>query len=156
VDAEFTKSFLTKMLPSDREAHSWTVVSGHANQDAWAYVRQTSIPNVRLLAGRDDVEGMPALISSLRWRELVQRLLDTAEVIIFDGPAALSGPDAALLAPHVDGVVLALDPLTDSREDVTKSKHRLLHQQGANLLGVVTFTRSFEPRDQKLLNPPQV
>jgi hypothetical protein len=79
------------------------------------------------------------MLPSRRWRELVQYLLNSADVILFDGPAALCGPDAALLAPHVDGVVLALSPTTDSRDDVAKTKTRLLHQKGTRLLGAVTF-----------------
>lgn len=138
VDAEFAASFLTRMLAPQGDAQTWTVMSGHEYDDLWVHLRPTPLQNVALLPG--DTSGVPRLIPSLRWRELVQRLLNTADVIIFDGPAALSGPDAALLAPHVDGVVLALDPATDNREDVTKSKARLLHQKGTRLLGAVTFT----------------
>jgi hypothetical protein len=66
--------------------------------------------------------------------------VQAADVIIFDGPAVLHGPDAALLAPHIDGVVLAVDPAVDNREEVAKSRERLLHQNGSRLLGAVTFT----------------
>ncbi len=139
VDADFTHSSLTRML-APHDARAWTMMSSNEHNDIWAHLRPTPISNVALLPGRAGENGVPAMIPSLRWQEMVHYLLNTADVILFDGPAALNGPDAALLAPHVDGVVLALDPTKDSREDVNKSKTRLLHQKGAQLLGAVTFT----------------
>jgi Mrp family chromosome partitioning ATPase/capsular polysaccharide biosynthesis protein len=143
VDADFTESLLTRMLAQPGTQHTWMHANG-AQPDAelWSYLRPTILANVAFLPGRGTGNGAPAMIPSLRWRELVQRLTDTADLIIFDGPSALHGPDAALLAPHVDGIVLTLDPRTDGRDDVTKSKTRLLHQKGTRLLGAVTFTPS--------------
>jgi Mrp family chromosome partitioning ATPase len=139
VDADFTTSLLTRMLAQTAAAHTWTVMTSNEYNDLWVHLRPTPLTNVALLPGRGYSAGAPAMIPSLRWHELVERLLTTADVIIFDGPATLSGPDAALLAPHVDGVVLTLDPATDNREDIAKSKARLLRQKGARLLGAVTF-----------------
>jgi Mrp family chromosome partitioning ATPase len=144
VDADFSSSLLTRMLAQTGAAHAWTVMTSNEYNDLWAHLRPTPLTNVALLPGRGYSAGAPAMIPSLRWQELVERLLSTADVIIFDGPAALTGPDAALLAPHVDGVVLTLDPAIDNREDIAKSKTRLLRQKGARLLGAVTFT----PPDQ--------
>jgi succinoglycan biosynthesis transport protein ExoP len=140
VDADFTNSLLTQMLAQSGAAQNWTVMSGNEYQDLWAHLRPTPLANVALLPGRGATDGAPAMLPSLRWRDLIQRMLGAADLIIFDGPATLSGPDAALLAPHVDGVVLTLDPATDDRDDVEKSKTRLLRQKGARLLGAVTFT----------------
>ncbi len=142
VDADFTSSMLTRMLSQSGTTQNWTITSGKEYQELWTHLRPTPMANVALLPGRGSSAGEQAMIPSLRWRELVERLLGTADMIIFDGPATLSGPDAALLAPHVDGVVLTLDPAIDNREDVEKSKTRLLRQKGARLLGAVTFTPS--------------
>jgi hypothetical protein len=62
------------------------------------------------------------------------------DIYIFDGPSALNSADAALLAPHVDGAVLVVSPKSDRREDIERSKERLLHNKSARLLGAVTFT----------------
>jgi hypothetical protein len=143
------------MLASQEEPYAWTVAPGMEHANFWTYVRPTPIPNVALLPGRTEAIGVPVLIPSLRWRELVQLLQSVADVIIFDGPSALIGPDAALLAPHVEGVVLTLDPAIDSREDVSEAKSRLLRQNNSNLLGAVTFTPSKHPfGGRKALNPP--
>jgi tyrosine-protein kinase len=146
VDADSAQSFLTRMLMPHGPPNAQNVLPTAERANIWAYIYPTPLHNVALLPGQANPGGTPAMLPSLRWRELVQHLHDAADVIIFDGPAALSGPDAALLAPHLDGVVLALDPATDSREQVTKSKERLLHQNGTHLLGAVTFT----PAPQRL------
>jgi Mrp family chromosome partitioning ATPase len=139
VDADSTQSFLTRMLLPHGISNTQNPVPASDHTNIWAYMQPTPLQNVALLPGQTNPSGAPAMLPSLRWRELVGHLRDAADVIIFDGPAALSGPDAALLAPHLDGVVLALDPATDSRELVSKSKERLLHQNGTHLLGAVTF-----------------
>ena len=155
VDADFTESFLTRMLAQVGVAQSWTLMSGSDPAEVWSYLRPTPITNVALLPGPDR-QGTPAMIPSLRWRELVDHLLPAADVIIFDGPAALSGPDAALLAPHVDGVILTLDPLVDNREDIQKSKLRLAHTASTQLLGAVTFVPSQHlPHGRRALQAPQ-
>jgi polysaccharide biosynthesis transport protein len=139
VDADTAQSFLTQMLLPHGPPHGQNVLSAAEQNNVWAYLQPTPLTNVALLPGQWNPSGAPAMLPSLRWRELVQNLLDTADVIIFDGPAALHGPDAALLAPHLDGVVLALDPAVDNRDEVARSRERLLHQNGSNLLGAVTF-----------------
>lgn len=141
VDADFTAALLTQMLHAAGGQQSWTVISGSDTSELWSHLRPTPIQNVALLPGPDR-PGSPAILPSLRWRELVDHLSHAADVIIFDGPATLSGPDAALLAPHVDGVVLVMDPTTDNREDVEKSRQRLTRQHASRLLGTVTMTPS--------------
>src|SRR6185295_7916283 len=90
VDADFTSSLLTHMLSAQGAAQNWAVTSmGNEHIDIWAHLRPTPLNNVALLPGRVEMRGTPAMIPSLRWRELVQHLLGVADVIIFDGPAAL-------------------------------------------------------------------
>jgi polysaccharide biosynthesis transport protein len=139
VDADSARSFMTQMLLPHGPPQAQNVLSATEQSNVWAYLQPTPLQNVALLPGQWNPNGAPAMLPSLRWRELVQHLLEAADVIIFDGPAVLNGPDAALLAPHLDGVVLALDPATDNRDEVFKSRERLLHQTGSNLLGAVTF-----------------
>lgn len=141
VDADFTASLLTQMLGQSSVAHMWASTSSEQNSHLWSYLRPTVLTNVALLPGKHQ-SGVPAMIPSLRWRELVEHLNGSADIIIFDGPAALSGPDAALLAPHMDGVVLTLDPSTNNNDDFARSRERLLHQKGTRLLGTVTFMPS--------------
>jgi len=140
IDAEFTRAFLTRFLDAQSASEPRPMISEHRHI-SWAHLQPTALPNVTLLPG-DVACTAPTLMPSQRWRELLENVRDTADFIIFDGPAALRGPDAALLAPHVDGIVLALDPATDSPEQIVTSVKRLQHHKGARVLGAVTLTPS--------------
>jgi hypothetical protein len=63
--------------------------------------------------------------------------------LIFDGPSTLSGIEAALLAPMVDGVVLALKPIEDSSRDIQQSLKRLTLKRSDSVLGAVMLTDTF-------------
>lgn len=145
VDADFCHASLTRLLAPMEITQSWATMLNNEHSDIWAHLCSTPLSNVALLPGGGNAHGSPALIPSLRWREIVNELLQAVDIIIFDGPGVLDGPDAALLAPFVDGTVLVLDPRTDDREAVDKSKTRLTHRKGARLIGAITLTPSGEP-----------
>ncbi|HWQ12256.1 MAG TPA: lipopolysaccharide biosynthesis protein, partial [Roseiflexaceae bacterium] len=142
VDVDPTEAHLTRLLAAHPNTLPWARIASGNPADIWGFLAPTQLPNVALLPAPARVESGPTLLPSQRWPDLVQVLGGTADVVIFDGPPALDGPDAALLGPHVDGVVLALDPTQDSREDVLTSKTRLVRLKGAHLLGAVIFLAS--------------
>ncbi len=138
VDADPITGDLTNSLHASDEVRPWSNIN-HESGRILASLTPTSIHNVALLPVNHNAMGQPSMLSSPRWRELVRSLAGIVDVVIFDGPAVMSGPDAALLAPHVDGIVLVLDPLMDKRQDVDQSRSRLQHQAQVTLLGAVTL-----------------
>jgi succinoglycan biosynthesis transport protein ExoP len=119
-------------------ATRWMVVPSARRGEFWLNLHGTAIPNVRLLHGPlGEASGLPTMLPELRWPKLLELLHTAADVIIFDGPSALSGVDATLLAEHVDGAVLALNAERDTRTDVQHSRERLTHRPGSRLLGAV-------------------
>lgn len=153
VDAEGSNELLIR---SRREtptggAGEWICLPAADNNDVWVHLRPTTMTNIMLLPGPlTDSSGLPALVPALRWPELSEHLRRAADVVIFDGPSALCSADAALLAPHVDGVILAINPDTDTRTVVGQSKERLLHWQNAHdarLFGAVILA---SPRSLRL------
>lgn len=140
VDADPIAAELTKRLHMLDTSQSWNRL-GQKNGQMWVHFVATSLPNVALLPASATNHGQPAMLSSARWRELSEMLSGLADIIIFDGPSTLIGPDAALLAGYVDGTILTLDPSVDNRDDVSTSKERLLHLPNAHLLGAVTFQK---------------
>jgi capsular polysaccharide biosynthesis protein len=99
---------------------------------------------VQLPNGSASQPALAEIAPSLRWPDLIQQLRNAADVIIFDGPTVLNNADAALLAPHVDGVILVVSPALDTRADVAKSIQQLLRQQPTPLVGSVIL----EPQEQ--------
>ena len=154
VDAELSRSHIGKILRLHEQDESgsgtaqsaierWSNDSPHSYTmptELWMRMRATSMDNVMMLPSQIESEGMPLLVPSLHWPKLVDALRNSADVVIFDGPSALTGADAALLAPLVDGVVLVLSPSTDSRSEVEKSKQWIQRNRGSRLLGAVTVS----------------
>jgi Mrp family chromosome partitioning ATPase/capsular polysaccharide biosynthesis protein len=118
-------------------------------RDLWVRLRPTHLSNVVLLPGRTPTDGQPVLVPLLHWPELIEHLRDAADVIIFDGPSTLTGADAALLAPLVDGVVLVLSAANTTRAQIEETKARLLHSPEARLLGAVTVTTARRARRRR-------
>jgi polysaccharide biosynthesis transport protein len=140
VDADLANPTLTRMV-APAIIQPWTHIPNDTNNELWVHLRQTAIPNLTLLPGRiDGIPGLPTLVPSLRWGEIVEQLRGVADVVIFDGPSALTGADAALIAPHVDAVALALLPATDSRDSIEATRKRMLHNPKTRLIGAVTMT----------------
>ncbi len=69
-------------------------------------------------------------------QELIDRLKDRFDVVIFDTPPVLPRIDAAVLARHVDGVMLVVDAGRTRRDSAIRAKNSLTHACG-RLLGVV-------------------
>ncbi|NTU78199.1 MAG: lipopolysaccharide biosynthesis protein [Chloroflexales bacterium] len=166
VDAELARSHMTRILaereggadyaPSSGAIERWSQSGGqglNTPAELWMRLRPTSMANVALLPGRAAGGDYPILVPLLHWPELVASLHDVADVLIFDGPSALTGADAALLAPLVDGVVLALSPDEHSRAQIAETQSRLL-RPGARILGAVTVSSDRRQRVAKSARLP--
>ncbi len=154
VDAELSRSHIGKILRLHEQDESGSTTERSAIErwssnsppaynvpaELWMRLRATSMTNVMLLPNQVDGDDMSILVPSLRWPKLVDALRNSADVVIFDGPSALTGADAALLAPLVDGVVLVLSPRADSRSEVEKTKQWIQRSREAKLLGAVTVS----------------
>lgn len=107
----------------------------------WAYIRQTATPNLLVLSGREaGFSRFSELVPMVFWPEMLEHPRKATDVVIFDGPAALAGPDAGLLAPLVDGVILVVSSHSDSRSMVIESRKRLTGGPETRFLGAVIVT----------------
>jgi MinD-like ATPase involved in chromosome partitioning or flagellar assembly len=138
VDADTERATLTEMIGNGSEGRRPVVVY-NGETEIWSSLQATPIKNVMLLAHNTGPDGRP-LPPSLPWPALLENLNRAADVLIFDGPSSMSGVDAALLAPLVDGVVLTLNPATDHSRDIQQSTLRLTRQRDTSLLGAVMLT----------------
>jgi capsular exopolysaccharide synthesis family protein len=76
------------------------------------------------------------LLGSPQMKQLIQRIREQAEVIIFDSPPILAVADASILGSQCDGALLVVDA-GRTRSDVAKRGKETLDKIGVNLLGVV-------------------
>jgi non-specific protein-tyrosine kinase len=76
------------------------------------------------------------LLASQKMDEVIARLSDLAEVIIFDAPPVITVNDASLLASRVDGVLLVVKA-GDTKRDYVKAAQDRLEKVNARLIGAV-------------------
>ena len=108
--------------------------------DASVTVEQVARP-----FGSTDARVIPAGISTAesggprnpeRIRTLVDSLREQAQLVVFDLPPLTLYPDSAIVAPHLDGVVLVLEAERD-RWEVSALAKRVLETARAQILGAV-------------------
>lgn len=114
-----------------------------------AHLKPTAMNNVLVLSGRAaGHERFSTLVPLVYWQEMVAHLHKVADVVIFDGPAALHGPEAGILMPLVDGALLVLDGRQDSRSMAIKAHKHLGGDRGDQFLGAIVVKRAPGRRPQ--------
>jgi succinoglycan biosynthesis transport protein ExoP len=115
-------------LLTENDLHWRDVIQPVAGYEGW---------NV-LTAGRRPPD--PArLLSSMRMHDLVRELADSGQfdLILYDTPPVLGLADAALVAEHLDGLMLLVS-LDRVDRSLPKEAAARIRSAGASLLGVVT------------------
>jgi capsular exopolysaccharide synthesis family protein len=120
---------------------------------SWREVVQTlpNHPNWDVITAGQRPPDPPRLLSSHRLAELVRDIADNGgyDLVLYDTPPALGLADAALLAEHLDGIMLLVSLNKVDRRLPADALQRI-QAAGAPVLGVVTNTRSPLPDNQEL------
>ncbi len=99
-------------------------------------LKETSVPNLRVLTSGQLPPNPSELLSSQRMEKLIERLKSQADLVLFDSPPILAVTDAAVLARKVDGVLLVISAGKTKRDHAVKAK-AMLEKVNAKVLGVV-------------------
>jgi non-specific protein-tyrosine kinase len=83
------------------------------------------------------------LLAARKMDEVIARLSEVADVILFDSPPVVAVTDASLLASKVDGVLLVVKANNTRRDHVRAAKDRL-EKVNANLVGAVLINAPFD------------
>jgi succinoglycan biosynthesis transport protein ExoP len=101
-----------------------------------SHLRNTSIENLQLLTCGVIPPNPSELLGSQRMGQMLDRLSELADVVIFDSPPAVGVADAIVLSNRVDGVVLVIQA-GQTRRDMARQAVSNLEQAGAHFLGTV-------------------
>jgi non-specific protein-tyrosine kinase len=114
----------------------FSTLLGDASASVDNAVVDTPVQGLRLLpSGPAAADGASAFVS----RNLATRIRDLGahfDVIVFDAPSVLDGADAALLAQHVNGVLLVVDTHLSRGKDVVRALETLA-SVGAHVWGAL-------------------
>jgi non-specific protein-tyrosine kinase len=99
-------------------------------------LQATAVADLRALTSGPLPPRPADLLGSRRMELLIARLLEEADVLLFDAPPMMAAADAAVLATKVDGVLLVVSAGETKRESVQRSIEQL-RKVNANVLGAV-------------------
>jgi non-specific protein-tyrosine kinase len=107
-----------------------------SDADVNDYLKDTGIENLKIITSGPLPPNSAEMIGSRRMADLINRLKDMADVILFDSSPVLAVTDASVLSHRVDGVILVTYAKRTRREAARQAIKRL-NQVGANILGCI-------------------
>jgi non-specific protein-tyrosine kinase len=135
VDCDLRRPAQHRLFDLPNEAGVTTALLGE-QATAELPLQPTAVEGLRVLTSGPLPPNPAELIGTRRMRALIDRLVEEADVVLFDAPPVVVVADAAVLAPQLDGVLLVL-VAGQSRRDQTARARELLATVGASILGVV-------------------
>ena len=100
------------------------------------FIQPASVDNLQLIAAGPPPPNPAELLGSKRMKELIERLKERFDVIIFDTAPCLPRTDPVILARFVDGVILVVDASYTRRESAIRAK-QIMAQATDHILGVI-------------------
>ena len=136
VDSDLRRPSLHRIFGVSNEVGLTSALLHSGNPGAQEMLQQTEIENLRVLPSGPLPPNPAELLGSVRMSSLVEQLKSQADILVFDSPPALPVTDPAVLAQHVDAVLLVVEAGTARRGAVLRAAEGLT-KVGANLAGVV-------------------
>jgi capsular exopolysaccharide synthesis family protein len=91
------------------------------------------------------------LLASRRMDDVVARLVESSDMVLFNAPPVVAVTDASLLASKVDGVLLVVRAGATRREHISGAKDRL-EKVNAWLVGAVLVNAPYDPSLSRYYN----
>lgn len=98
-------------------------------------LQDTAVPGLRLLAAGALPPNPVVLIESEAMQQLLQQLVASADLVIFDSPPVLIAADAQLISSFVDATLLVIETRSTRREMAQRAME-LLRRANAKPIGV--------------------
>lgn len=119
------------------------LLAGEAPLDL--FIRQTMVPNLRILTSGKEAPNPAELLGSQRMHQLVEALGKEVDILIFDAPPLLAVTDAQVLARETQGVLLVINTEKTPRAMIARAAESL-HRANARLFGTVLNRLARSPR----------
>ncbi|MCS7222335.1 MAG: polysaccharide biosynthesis tyrosine autokinase [Anaerolineae bacterium] len=135
VDTDLRRPTLHKLFHLPNAVGLTTALFSDTNLMPDGYVQPTEVENLYVFTSGPLPPNPLELLGSQRMQELIQRLQQEADLLIFDSPPVLAVTDAAVLARQLDGVLLVIDA-EETRQPIAQQACEELSKVGARILGV--------------------
>jgi len=134
VDGDLHRPRQHKILGVSRNPGLANVLVGEAELDET--VIHTDIENLDLLTSGRLSSGVHGLLDTRKMKDLVDRVKDRYDVVLFDAPPMIGVSDTSLLVREMDAVLLVIQHRKYPRT-VSKRAKDMIENVGANIVGVV-------------------
>ncbi len=135
VDTDLRRPTLHRIFGLPNAVGLTTALLSGADPTLDGYVQPTKIENLYVLTSGPLPPNPSELLGSQRMQELIRRLQQEADILVFDSPPALAVTDAAVLARQLDGVLMIIDA-GETRQPLAQRACEELSKVGARILGV--------------------
>ena len=144
VDTDLRRPVLHKMLGMENKRGLTNVLVGDLSPSD--VVRPTAFPNLSLIAAGPIPPNPAELLGTRRASEVLGKIAEMADTVIFDSPPSAVVADAAILGAHVDGTLLVVEQDTTRRPAALAGKERL-EAARARLVGTIMNKAVSRPGD---------
>jgi capsular exopolysaccharide synthesis family protein len=134
VDCDMRKAMQHSIFGVDNEKGLANLLVGNA--DLGSVIRDTGVPNLKLISCGPTPPNPVELLKSSRMDEVLSELRSDWDVILCDSPPVLPVADALVLASKLDGVLLVADLNHTARNEISEALERL-SKLDAPTLGLV-------------------
>lgn len=104
--------------------------------DVNSIIYKTSVKNLYVMPSGPIPPNPSELIGSKRMAELIKKLSEQLDLVIFDAPPVLSVTDAQIVSTNVDGTILVVRA-NKTEKAAVKEAVRLIKQVGGHIIGTV-------------------
>lgn len=134
IDADLRKPRLHKMFGVSNDFGLVSVISdGMEIKDA---IQPTLVPGLSIMACGPRPPNPAELLTSPVFKNFLDTIREQFDFVLIDTPPLLAVSDPSVVAPRVDGVILAIRISKNGRPNAERARE-ILNTLGANVLGVV-------------------
>lgn len=134
IDADFRKPRQHRIFGLSAASGLASVIAGEA--ELRDVIQKTAVPGLSLLPCGPLPSNPAELLTSARFKEMLDVLREEFEFVLIDTPPLLAVSDPSAVAARVDGVLLAVRIAKNTRPNAERAKE-ILTNLDANVLGVV-------------------
>lgn len=134
VDADFRRPTISRLFGLQNDVGLSSVIKGVA--EVPDVVQPTPVENLSVMVCGPKPNNPAELLTSPRFKELIDLLRDQYDFVMFDSPPLLAVTDASVIAARVDGVLLGMQITKNGRTTAQEATEKL-DAIGAKILGIV-------------------
>ncbi len=134
IDADLRKSRVHRLFGVSASDGLAAAITGE--RDPHELIVPSGVPNLSLLPAGKPPENPAELLLLPQFKELLDHLRERFDYIVVDTPPVLAVTDPCVVAPRVDGILLALRLNKGSRSIIDRARS-ILDTSAAKILGVI-------------------